>query len=236
MKIHDIKNKLPKDYKSVLLFNKNDNEWVIGYLVTGISRVERNELSNDNERKHSFRFGDECDNNLVPYEFKGAGPISYFGQYITHWCKLPKKIKKEISKNNTIDFDNSNINLFKRSWGGRGNYLLARAREIVIHNLRPLGLCWIVQEQHLFMDNSERIIGIMLEATIEEPNAISKTYRLTIKGLNDDILKHGSTLNYDLSIIDNSSEKDIVIDNKTYANKEEIIIAIKELFKDYKCR
>ncbi len=93
MKIHDIKIKLPKEYKSVLLFNKENNEWEIGYLVKGISKVERNELSDDNERKRSFQFGDECDNNLVPYKFKGVGPMSYFGQYITHWCKLPKKIK-----------------------------------------------------------------------------------------------------------------------------------------------
>ena len=93
MKIHDIKIKLPKEYKSVLLFNKENNEWVIGYIIKGISKVERNELSDDNERKRSFQFGDECDNNLVPYEFKGDGPMSYFGQYITHWCKLPNKIK-----------------------------------------------------------------------------------------------------------------------------------------------
>ena len=95
MKIHDIKIKLPKENKSVLLFNKNNDEWVIGYIVKGISKIERNKLSADNERKQSFQFGDEHSNNLVPYEFKGDGPMSYFGQYITHWCKLPKKIKGE---------------------------------------------------------------------------------------------------------------------------------------------
>lgn len=93
MKIYDIKVKLPKENESVLLFNKNKNEWVIGYMVKGISRVERNKLSDDNERKWSFQFGDEHSNNLVPYKFKGDGLMSYFGQYITHWCKLPKKIK-----------------------------------------------------------------------------------------------------------------------------------------------
>lgn len=168
---------------------------------------------------------------------------NYIGR--THKCnvicnlntaiKFTPKDAKEISKNNTIDFDNGNINLFKSSWGGRGNYLLARAREIVIHNLKPLGLCWVVQEQHLFIDNSDRLTGMMLEATVGEPNAIPKTYRLTIKGLNGNMWKH-TTLNYDLSIIDNSSEKDTVTDIKTYANKKETIIAIKELFKEYKCR
>jgi hypothetical protein len=145
--------------------------------------------------------------------------------------KFTPKDAKQISNNNTIDFDNSNINLFKSSWGGRGNYLLARAREIIIHNLRPLGLCWVVQEQHLFMDNYERLTGMMLEATIGAPNTIPTTYRLTIKGLNGNMWKHSSTLNYDLSIIDNSSEKDTVTNIKTYANAKEIISTIKELFK-----
>ncbi len=175
--------------------------------------------------------------------------IGYYDAYMnyigrTHKCnvvcnlntaiKFTPKDAKEIGKNNTIDFDNSNINLFKSSWGGRGNYLLARAREIVIHNLRPVGLCWVVQEQHLFMDKYNQLTGIMLEAAIGEPNTVPTTYRLTIKGLDEYLWKY-TTLNYDLSIIDNSSEKDTVIDIKTYANREEIIIAIKELFMDYKC-
>lgn len=168
--------------------------------------------------------------------------MNYIGR--THKCKVicnlntaikfTPKDAKEISKKNTIDFDNSNINRFKSNWGGRGNYLLARAREIVIHNLRPLGLCWIVQEQHSFTDKYNQLTGIMLEVTIGEPNTVPTTYRLTIKGLDEYLWKY-TTLNYDLSIIDNSSEKDTVTDIKTYANKEEIIIAIKELFMDYKC-
>ena len=169
--------------------------------------------------------------------------MNYIGR--THKCKVmcnlntaikfTPKDAKEISKNNTIDFDNSNINRFKSNWGGRGNYLLARAREIVIQNLKQLGLCWIVQEQHLFMDNYERLTGITLEATTGEPNTVPTTYRLTIKGAGNNARINSFTLKYDLSIVDNSSEKDTVTDIKTYANKEEIIIAIKELFMDYKC-
>lgn len=148
--------------------------------------------------------------------------------------KFTPKDAKEISKKNTIDFDNSNINRFKSNWGGRGNYLLARAKEIVIHNLRSVGLCWVVQEQHSFTDKYNQLTGIMLEVTIGKPNTVPTTYRLTIKGLDEYLWKY-TVLKYDLSIIDNSSEKDIVTDIKTHANKEEIIIAIKELFMDYKC-
>lgn len=167
---------------------------------------------------------------------------NYIGR--THKCnvicnlntaiKFVPKDAKKISKNNTIDFDNSNINLFKSSWGGRGNYLLARAREIVIHNLRPLGLCWVVREEHLFISYNGLLTGMTLEVTIGEPNIIPKTYSLTIKGLSTYLWKYTS-LKYDLSIIDNSSENDTVTDIKTYANKKDIILAIKELFKEHKC-
>lgn len=42
--------------------------------------------------KKSYKFGDQAFNNHTPYEFNGEGPMDYFGQYITHWCKLPKKL------------------------------------------------------------------------------------------------------------------------------------------------
>ena len=192
--------------------------------------------------------GPDMSNMTIAY-YTDDNKMSYYDAYQNyigriHKCnvvcnlntaiKFTPKDAKEISKKNTIDFDNSNINLFKGSWGGRGNYLLARAREVVIHSLKPLGLCWVVQEQHLFMDRYERLTGMVLEATIGEPNTIPITYRLTIKGLNGNIWKH-AVLNYDLSMIDNGSEKDTVTDIKRYVNKKEIILAIKELFMDYKC-
>lgn len=93
MKIHDVNDKLPKDYKRVLIFNKNINKWITGFIVRGITMKERKALPDSDERKSRFRFGDEHGNNTKPYKWEGEGAIDYFGQDITHWCKLPKKIK-----------------------------------------------------------------------------------------------------------------------------------------------
>ena len=98
MKIHKIVDKKPKEGKRILGFDCISNSWVVCSIVFGMSIKERMELPSDHPDKGSYTFADEEGNNLVPYGFRGEGPSSYFGQNITYWCKLPKKIKKENKK------------------------------------------------------------------------------------------------------------------------------------------
>ena len=95
MKIHKIEDKKPKEGKRILGFDCISNSWVVCSIVFGMSIKERMELPSDHPDKGSYTFADEEGNNLVPYGFRGEGPSSYFGQNITYWCKLPKKINKE---------------------------------------------------------------------------------------------------------------------------------------------
>ena len=92
MKIYDIKIKKPKEGKRVLLYNAEDGKWVIGSIYFGLSMEDRNKLEDIDGRKKYYKFGDQAFNNHTPYQFSGECSMSYFGQYITHWCELPKKL------------------------------------------------------------------------------------------------------------------------------------------------
>ena len=107
MKMYKIEDKKPKEGKSILGFNCKSNSWVVCSIVFGMSIKERIGLPSNHPDKRSYAFADEEGNNLVPYRFKGEGLSSYFGQDITHWCKLPKKIKKE------KDMSKKTINVFE---------------------------------------------------------------------------------------------------------------------------
>ena len=98
MKWHLTKDELPEKNEYVLCyvpgrpwFDDTDNDtyhYVVAKLVKGISQEEREALSDDNPRKRKFTTGDECFNNLVPYEWITFGPDSFFGQEVIAWTYI----------------------------------------------------------------------------------------------------------------------------------------------------
>lgn len=93
------KDKLPEEDKCVIGYYGRGNwiddnnpimiNYVLVQLRKGISQEERNLLSDFDDRKREFQFGDEAKNNLTPYAWEGA-PGNYHGQDITHWHPLPE--------------------------------------------------------------------------------------------------------------------------------------------------
>ena len=109
------KERLPKEGKYVL-GRHNMKTWiddeavncVVVRLVKGISKKER-ELMREGEiknpvvfqaikRHHIYMSEDEHENNKVPYNWETYGPMSFFGQEITHWMPIIP-IKHENSRN-----------------------------------------------------------------------------------------------------------------------------------------
>lgn len=62
---------------------------VVVKMRRGISRVEREALSEADPRKRLVKFCDEHGNNKTPYAFSTFGPTTFFGQDIIEWCEIP---------------------------------------------------------------------------------------------------------------------------------------------------
>ena len=99
--IYDTKQELPNDNEYVLAYfphrpwsspNTQQHKWVVVQFIKGLSKSDRNLLSDDNPRKRTYSFGDEEGNNLVPYEWDTFGPGSFFGQEASCWCHLPNAL------------------------------------------------------------------------------------------------------------------------------------------------
>ena len=96
IKWHLTKEELPKENEYVLIYvpNRpwNSNSSTVFYkvacLIKGISMKEREMMSNSNPRKKEYRFGDEWNNNLVPYAWKEFGPGEYVGQEVVAWAYI----------------------------------------------------------------------------------------------------------------------------------------------------
>ena len=96
--------KLPLPGKYVLIHLTKDNwhdsedpegvYWDVAKLVQGISKEERAALEDSDNRKHTYCFGDEEGNNLVPYSWETFGPSQYFGQEVDQWEYLPERKQK----------------------------------------------------------------------------------------------------------------------------------------------
>lgn len=86
----------------------------VAKLVKGISLKEREDLNKTHIPETvlsmpngsrletcgvSIRFGDEHENNKVPYAWETFGPNSFFGQEVTHWAYLPDEPNAEVVKN-----------------------------------------------------------------------------------------------------------------------------------------
>ena len=91
---------LPKEGTYVLGLRDGDNwhdsddqdgvNYVVVKLVLGLSKKDREKLSDNHPLKGTFRFGDEDGNNLRPYRWDTFGPGDFFGQEISHWCYIER--------------------------------------------------------------------------------------------------------------------------------------------------
>lgn len=63
--------------------------------VRGLSKEERELLSDDDKRKITFRPEDEWSNNLKPYAWREFGPSIFFGQHVDYWQPLPEPPESE---------------------------------------------------------------------------------------------------------------------------------------------
>jgi hypothetical protein len=111
MKVHSVKNRLPKDKEYVLVHitytNWGDSDdpeghryWVVAKFERGITREQRARLPHNSSRKAEYHFGDEHGNNTKPYKWDTFGPSDFFGQEVDYWMRLPKvpKDKQNASK------------------------------------------------------------------------------------------------------------------------------------------
>lgn len=63
--------------------------WKTVHFQRGITKEQREQLSDDHPRKHSYSSNDVDGNNRVPWGFTEFGPGSFFGQEATHYFLLP---------------------------------------------------------------------------------------------------------------------------------------------------
>lgn len=99
--IISVNDRLPENKTYVLIHLKKDNwkdqsannengaYWAVAKFVRGISKEERNQLT-DSDRKNMYGPHDEHGNNEKPYCWLEFGPGMYFGQDVDYWSYLPK--------------------------------------------------------------------------------------------------------------------------------------------------
>ena len=91
----------PSDRQYVLCYLKNKNwndsddpsenrYWVVAKFVRGLSKSDRESLSDSDWRKTHIRPEDEHGNNLAPYCWAEFGPAKHFGQDVDFWMPLPQ--------------------------------------------------------------------------------------------------------------------------------------------------
>lgn len=86
-----VEDSLPPSGKKVLIY-LIDDKVSMASISHGISKSERESLKeSDPKRYGTYIFGDEHDNNLVPYRWSGEGPMNYFRQEVSYWMPIPAK-------------------------------------------------------------------------------------------------------------------------------------------------
>lgn len=104
------KDRLPEDGQTVLIFDGSVN---VAKFERGISKEEREKMKRGEiddpihtgwnladgyfevKRSDSYGRSDEDGNNKVPYCWVALiGPMTWFGQYVSHWMPLPDKPDK----------------------------------------------------------------------------------------------------------------------------------------------
>jgi hypothetical protein len=99
MKMINVKVKRPNNNQYVLVHLIKDNwgddddpdgnrYFKVVKFIRGISTEERDKLLDSDQRKVTYRSGDEGGNNKVPYTWNEFGPGSYFGQEVDYWMEL----------------------------------------------------------------------------------------------------------------------------------------------------
>ena len=91
-------NDFPADNTYVLIHLTKDNwrdsddpdgvYYKVAKFVRGLSQEGRSKLLDTDERKRTYVFGDEHDNNSVPYAWQDFGPGNYFGQEVDKWMYI----------------------------------------------------------------------------------------------------------------------------------------------------
>jgi hypothetical protein len=94
-----VEDELPADNQYVLVHLTLDN-WrdrddpdgnrycKVAKFVRGLSIKERQLLPDSDQRKKTYRAGDEEGNNKFPYYWDTFGTSRYFGQDVDFWCEL----------------------------------------------------------------------------------------------------------------------------------------------------
>lgn len=86
MKWISVKDSLPDNKEYVFAYAGN---YIQSMKYTVVQFCEGN-TPEECERVNLYRGCDQHGNNLVPYNWEEFGPMSFFGQDITHWSPLPK--------------------------------------------------------------------------------------------------------------------------------------------------
>lgn len=105
------RDELPEDGQIVLIFDGSINvaKFERGISIEEREKMKRGEIENPThtawtlsdgcfevKRSDSFEGADEWGNNKVPYCWNApAGPISWFGQEVSHWMPLPEHPERE---------------------------------------------------------------------------------------------------------------------------------------------
>lgn len=91
-----VSERLPKDGETVYIYAWNchmvhpDDHYDVARFVRGISKEERKRLlAEGNERGRYYHAEDEDGNNKRPYCWL-SGPMTHFGQNVTHWMPKPE--------------------------------------------------------------------------------------------------------------------------------------------------
>jgi hypothetical protein len=83
----NVDKELPTNYEYVLIYvpkNASTGYNNVKYKLH-MAQFVKGKVPKDNE---SISAADKYGNNKVPYKWEGDGPMSWFGQEVTKWCRV----------------------------------------------------------------------------------------------------------------------------------------------------
>lgn len=86
----DVEVALPDDGEVVLIYTNETNVYGRGrrLMREHVATFYRGRSADEVDPIGRQDFADECGNNLRPFRWAGAGPLSWFGQDVTHWARI----------------------------------------------------------------------------------------------------------------------------------------------------
>lgn len=89
----NVEDRLPEDGQLVIIETNEDNCFYTDQngkqrlWQHHIAIIRRGKIPGDND---DIEFGDQWENNEVPYEWEGEGPQDWFGQEVVRWMPIPE--------------------------------------------------------------------------------------------------------------------------------------------------